>query len=108
MFERITDQLMKEYNSLCKRMEEGKKLIESLDEQDEKYHQFVKHYNYLKAMTTRAGACIDILAGDVDLIAEYAGNLIVVKKMDSEKMMQLLEEAKKLGGFISNLKTEDD
>lgn len=103
MFEETLDYLVRDYHTLLDRMNKGKKLIEELPEKSgEQYNSYVNQYNYLKVMVMRAYTCIDILNGDVVLIAEQGGSLVAARRVDN-KAKALIDEAQKFGSFITEL-----
>lgn len=100
MFEDTLHYLIADYHTLLERMQKGKEMIDTLPEKSgEVYDSYVRQYNYLKVLAFRASTCLDILEGDVILIAEEGGALVVVKRVD-EKARKLIEEAQKLGGIL--------
>lgn len=73
-----------------------------IQEGTEQYNNYTRQLRYLKGAAFRASACIDILQGDVILIGEQGGSLVIAKG-DDYKARQLAEKAKELGGTITRI-----
>lgn len=110
MFEKALDSLVRESHDLLNRIDKGKKMLEDMSitegtlalEESGKYEACKKQLARLQNLQFRAVVCIDILNGEVNLIAQTRDEILVAKRLD-EKMVHLVEEARKLGAEIESI-----
>lgn len=103
MFDKEASSLLMTYFSLLERIKKGEQIIAGLTvKEGEDYDKYTKQLRYLKGAAFRASACIDILSGDVVLIGEQGGSLVIAKSWD-EQAKKLAEKAKEYGGFVTQI-----
>lgn len=102
MFEKEMDSLLRQHFSLLERIKKGEQMVASTDKSSEEYKRYSVQLRYLKGAAYRASACIDILNGDVILIGEQGGSLVIAKS-DDYRAKQLAERAEEFGGFITRI-----